>query len=185
MEGAITIDRLIRIDGQPSKPELFGALIIQRLAKAIQGINARYQSAQNYSKKREIKKMENLPQVFKDKEFGPLRIVDQNGEPWFVAMDVAEILGYSDAEAMTRRLDADEKMTYKSSVISKTNPVVTLINESGLYHAILGSKKPDAQKFRKWVTGKVLPTIRKKGSFNIKGTPQIKPPTRTKIAADL
>ncbi|MFO8083655.1 MAG: BRO family protein [Desulfobacterales bacterium] len=74
---------------------------------------------------------------------------------------MASILEYSDTYEMTKRLDDDEKMSSKMDGISKTNPVVTLINESGLYHAILGNKKPGTVEFRRWVTGKVLPSLRK------------------------
>lgn len=85
---------------------------------------------------------------------------DANGEPWFVAKDVAEILGYTDTQAMTRRLDDDEisSCTDKSSGQGRR---ITIINESGLYNAILGSNKPEAKVFKRWVTSEVLPSIRK------------------------
>lgn len=85
------------------------------------------------------------------------------GDPWFVAMDVAQALDYGDAEAMTRRLDADEKQNRR--IVGFGPRGVTLINESGLYAAILGSRKLGAKRFRKWVTGTVLPSIRKTGQF--------------------
>lgn len=91
---------------------------------------------------------------------------DENGEPWFVAKDVSDVLDYSDTSAMTRRLDDDEKTTLQISQDGsnyKTN--ITLINESGLYSAILGSTKPEAKIFKKWVTGEVLPAIRKSGGY--------------------
>ena len=81
----------------------------------------------------------------------------KDGEPWFVAKDVAEILGYSETERMTRRLDEDEKDTQKTSTPSGKQEM-TIINESGLYNAVLGSTKPNAREFRKWVTGEVLPS---------------------------
>lgn len=91
-----------------------------------------------------------------------VRIVDVNGEPWFVAKDVAEILGYSETAMMTRRLDDDESISAK---LAGMNMKSTLINESGLYNAVLGSNKPEAKAFKKWVTSEVLPSIRKTGSY--------------------
>ena len=94
-----------------------------------------------------------------------VRIITINGEPWFVGKDVADILEYSDTQAMTRRLDDEDFMTDK---LSGMNMKSTLINESGLYTAILGSKKPEAKQFKRWVTSDVLPTIRKHGAYNAK-----------------
>lgn len=92
-----------------------------------------------------------------------VRIITINDEPWFVGKDVADILEYSDTQAMTRRLDDEDFMTDK---LSGMNMKSTLINESGLYTAILGSKKPEAKQFKRWVTSEVLPTIRKHGAYN-------------------
>ncbi|MCY1698617.1 BRO family protein [Lelliottia sp. SL45] len=89
---------------------------------------------------------------------------DGIGEVWFVAKDVAEILGYGQATDMTRRLDDDEKQT-RFDRCSQNNQV--LITESGLYNAVLGSQKPEAKRFKKWVTSEVLPTIRKTGGYNL------------------
>lgn len=86
--------------------------------------------------------------------------------PWFVAMDVASALDYSDAEALTRRLDDDEKQNRR--IVGFGPRGVTVISESGLYCAILGSRKPEAKKFRRWVTGEVLPSIRKTGQYRAK-----------------
>ena len=92
-----------------------------------------------------------------------VRVVkDDNGEPWFVAKDVAEILGYSETAMMTRRLDDDESISAK---LAGMNMKSTLINESGLYNAVLGSNKPEAKVFKKWVTSEVLPSIRKHGGY--------------------
>ena len=92
-----------------------------------------------------------------------VRIITINGEPWFVGKDVADILEYSDTQAMTRRLDDEDFMTDK---LSGMNMKSTLINESGLYTAILGSKKTEAKRFKRWITSEVLPTIRKHGAYN-------------------
>ena len=91
-----------------------------------------------------------------------VRIIKINDEPWFVGKDVADILGYSDTQAMTRRLDDEDIMTDK---LSGMNMKSTIINESGLYSAILGSKKPEAKQFKRWVTSEELPTIRKHGAY--------------------
>ena len=90
-------------------------------------------------------------------------IVDDAGEFQFVAKEVAEILGYSDAEALTRRLDDDEKQNRQ--IVGFGPRGVTLINESGLYSAILSSNKPNAKPFKRWVTAEVLPSICKTGSY--------------------
>lgn len=92
-------------------------------------------------------------------------ITDGHGEVWFVAKEVAEILDYSDAEAMTRRLDDDEKRNLQIVGFGNGGRGTAVINESGLYSAILGSTKPEAKPFKKWVTAEVLPSIRKTGSY--------------------
>lgn len=97
-------------------------------------------------------------------------ITDSEGNPWFVAADVASILDYRTAKDMTRNLDDDEK----GGQIVPTpggDQEMTVINESGLYSAILKSRKPEAKAFRKWVTSDVLPSIRKTGSYSVDTTP--------------
>lgn len=96
-----------------------------------------------------------------------VRIIDQNGDPWFIAKDICDALGFSDTNAGTRHLDEDEKMTVNLTGISVTNPMVTIINESGLYSLILRSRKPEAKAFKKWVTSEVLPAIRRSGSYAV------------------
>jgi prophage antirepressor-like protein len=115
--------------------------------------------------------MQNKLQVFEFQSHKLTVIMDEHGEPWFIAKEVAEILGYSAAEAMTRRLDDDEKLV-RQIVVSGQNRDVLLINESGLYSSIIGSTKPEAKAFKKWVTSEVLPAIRKTGSY---GTVKLKP----------
>lgn len=90
-------------------------------------------------------------------------MLNDNNEPYFIAKEVSFILGYSDTNAMTRRLDNDESIPYKMTGMNMNS---TLINESGLYSAILGSKKPEAKAFKKWITTEVLPAIRKTGSYS-------------------
>lgn len=100
-----------------------------------------------------------------DFEGNTVRVVtDESGEPWFVASDLAKILGYRDAANMTRRLDSDEKGTHSVSTPSGVQQM-TVITEAGLYVAILGSKVDGAQRFKRWVTHDVLPAIRKTGMY--------------------
>lgn len=91
-------------------------------------------------------------------------ITNEDGTPWFIASDVATILGYRMASDMTRRLDPDEKGTRSVRTLGGTQQA-TVINESGLYSAILGSKVEGARKFKRWVTSEVLPSIRKHGMY--------------------
>lgn len=93
-----------------------------------------------------------------------VRVVTQNCEPWFVAKDVADILGYVKTEAMTRRLDDDEKDTTICSTLGGEQSLI-IINEFGLYNAILGSTKKESKEFKRWVTHEVLPAIRKTGTY--------------------
>lgn len=104
--------------------------------------------------------MENKLQIFRNSEFGEVRVVEINNEPWFVGKDISDFLNYSDASAMTRHLDEDEKSNCQIDSMSKSQIV---INESGLYSSILRSKRPEAKRFKKWVTSEVLPSIRKHG----------------------
>lgn len=108
-------------------------------------------------------------QVFNNPEFGEIRTVTINNEPWFVGKDVAQVLGYTNpSEALSEHVDADDKLNSKT--LSSCNLELGqrggwLINESGLYSLILSSKLPGAKKFKHWVTSEVLPSIRKTGSF--------------------
>ncbi|WP_368244141.1 phage antirepressor [Clostridium tertium] len=101
-------------------------------------------------------------QIFNNEEFGQVRVITKDNEPWFVAKDVADTLGYSETNAMTKRLDEED---FISDKLEGMNMKSTLINESGLYSAILGSHLPTAKKFKRWVTGDVLPSIRKHGMY--------------------
>jgi len=96
-------------------------------------------------------------------------LVGEDGGIWFVASDVAVALGYRDALNMVRNLDEDEADTHNVSIRSENEVEqtrsVTIINESGIYNAIFGSRKPSAKKFRKWVTSEVLPSIRRTGTY--------------------
>lgn len=105
----------------------------------------------------------NAVEVFNNEEFGSVRTTMINGESWFVAVDVCKALEI-DATA-TRRLDEDEKNTLRLTQGTSGNPNVTVVNEYGLYSLILGSRKPEAKTFKRWITHDVIPTIRKTGSY--------------------
>lgn len=108
--------------------------------------------------------MNNL-KIFENKEFGEIRTVIKDGEPWFVGRDVADILGYADPnKAIAMHVDEDDKLNDKTSS-SLGQRGGWLINESGLYSLIISSKLPNAKKFKKWVTSEVLPSIRKNGGY--------------------
>ena len=104
-------------------------------------------------------------QIFENAEFGKVRAVEMNGEPWFVGKDVAEILGYErTADAIRVHVDDDDKGVGEIQTPGGKQ-AMTLINESGLYSLVLQSKLPKAKKFKHWVTSEVLPTIRKHGAY--------------------
>lgn len=104
-------------------------------------------------------------QIFKNNTFGNVRVLEQNGEPWFVAKEIAEILQYKEPhKAVVRHVDEEDRM--KRPILSNGgNQDTWLINESGLYSLILSSKLPNAKDFKRWVTSEVLPTIRKHGAY--------------------
>lgn len=108
-------------------------------------------------------------QVF-DFEQKSVRVVMKGSEPWWVAKDVADILEFQDAANAIRLLDEDEKGTQKVSTPGGEQEM-SVINESGLYTLIMRSNKPEAKRFRKWVTSEVLPTIRKTGRYSVKSNP--------------
>lgn len=105
--------------------------------------------------------------LFKHDEFGEIRTLNIDGEPWFVGKDIAEVLGYSNTrKAVADHIDSEDKkdgVTIRDSIGRTQNPV--LINESGLYSLILSSKLPSARKFKHWVTSCVLPSLRKHGAY--------------------
>lgn len=104
-------------------------------------------------------------QIFKNEEFGQVRTVLIENEPWFVGKDVTEILGYQNGSRdINRHVDEEDRQNYQNGTL-ESNRGLTVINESGLYSLILSSKLPNAKKFKKWVTSEVLPTIRKHGAY--------------------
>lgn len=112
-------------------------------------------------------KIQNDIEVFENPIFGQIRMVMVDDEPWFVAKDISDKLGYAQTSNMMKRIDDDD---FKSSVLDGMNMKSLLINESGLYSAIIGSKLPSAKQFKHWVTSKVLPSIRKHGAYATKDT---------------
>ncbi len=109
---------------------------------------------------------ENQIQVFTNEQFGKIRTVMIDGEPWFVAKDAALALGYSKPlNAVERHIDEDDSL--KRGLIDSVGRTqeAIFINESGLYSLILSSKLPTAKMFKRWVTSEVLPSIRKTGSY--------------------
>ena len=104
-------------------------------------------------------------QVFANAEFGEIRTLEIDGQPWFVGRDVAEVLGYSNtSKALKDHVDDEDKgVTKRYTLGGKQN--LTIINESGLYSLILSSKLPQAKAFKRWVTNDVLPAIRNHGSY--------------------
>lgn len=111
--------------------------------------------------------MENNIQIFENAEFGKVRTVVINDEPWFVGKDIAMSLGYKDAvNALKSHVDSDDKLGWQITTSGQRRKV-TVINESGMYSLVLSSKLPTAKKFKHWVTSDVLPSIRKTGSYNL------------------
>ena len=108
--------------------------------------------------------MNNELQVFNSSEFGNVRVVQVNGEPWFVAADVCRALEISNSRDAVARLDDDEKGVGSTDTLGGKQGM-QIINEPGLYTLVLGSRKPEAKTFKRWVTHEVLPAIRKTGSY--------------------
>lgn len=116
--------------------------------------------------------------VFNNAEFGQVRTMEINGEPWFVGKDVAEALGYSNSsKAVLVHVDNEDKQFAMIDIAHShfgNMPIgqskTAIINESGVYALIFGSKLPNAKKFKHWVTAEILPTIRKTGTYSITQT---------------
>ena len=106
-------------------------------------------------------------EIFENSEFGEIRTVEINNEPWFVGRDVATVLGYSNPrKAIGDHVDDEDKGVTKCDTLGGSQDL-TVINESGLYSLILSSKLPNAKAFKRWVTSEVLPAIRKHGLYAI------------------
>src|SRR5574344_2076523 len=109
--------------------------------------------------------MENEVQIFNHKTLGDIRVcTNENNEPLFVASDIAKALGFRDAYVLTQSMDDDEKGTRIICTLGGEQKM-SVVTESGLYHAVMKSRVPAAKQFRKWVTSEILPTIRKHGAY--------------------
>lgn len=105
-------------------------------------------------------------QVFNNVEFGDVRVIMQDEQPWFVGKDVASVLGYTNTrKALLDHVDNEDKNTVTIRDGNKGNPNQVIINESGLYSLIMSSKLPSAKQFKHWVTSEILPTIRQHGAY--------------------
>jgi prophage antirepressor-like protein len=112
-------------------------------------------------------------QIFNNEQFGEIRAVELNGEPWFVGKDVAEALGYKDTvNALKSHVDPDDKQRGWQITTPSGKQDMTIINESGLYSLVLSSKLPNAKKFKRWITTEVIPSIRKHGAYMTPDTMQ-------------
>ena len=111
-------------------------------------------------------------QIFNSPEFGQVRTLVIDNEPWFVGKDVAEVLGYKNTkDALVKHVDSEDKEILKSqnaTFENIPNRGMTIVNESGLYSLILSSKLESAKKFKRWVTSEVLPALRKTGQYQVK-----------------
>lgn len=117
--------------------------------------------------------------VFENPNLGKVRVVERNGEPWFVAVDVCRILELGNPRQAVAKLDADERMTVTSNDGHSGQrggaQFLNIVNESGLYALVLGSRKPEAKAFKRWVTHEVLPAIRRTGRYEAPGAEGITP----------
>jgi len=113
---------------------------------------------------RKVDIMSNL-QIFKNEQFGEIRIIQKDGEPWFVARDICKALEISNSRDAISRLDDDEKNTVVITDGNRGNPNMTIVSESGVYALVFTSRKPEAKQFKRWVTHEVLPSIRKNGGY--------------------
>lgn len=102
--------------------------------------------------------------IFENSEFGAVRVVDMNGEPWFVARDVCECLELGNPRTSIALLDEDEKGVHTMDTPGGAQEM-SIVSEAGLYSLILRSRKPEAKAFKRWITHEVLPAIRKHGGY--------------------
>lgn len=128
--------------------------------------------------------MEATLNIFSNKEFGDIRIVMIDGEPWFVGKDVATALGYTNPrKAIADHVDSDDKGVTKCDTLGGIQEL-TIINESGVYALIFGCKLESAKRFKHWVTSDVLPSIRKTGSYTMHQQAQYHPTESHIVGSD-
>lgn len=110
--------------------------------------------------------MNNEIKIFENEQFGAVRMLMKDGQPWFVGKDIANILGYADLnKAIAMHVDDEDKKLNDKTSLSFGQRGATIINESGFYSLVLASKMPNAKKFKRWVTSEVLPSIREYGMY--------------------
>lgn len=105
-------------------------------------------------------------QIFESPEFGKIRAIERDGEPWFVAADVCRALELANTTMTLDRLDEDEKSKFN---LGLSGGDTWCVNEPGLYTLVLGSRKPEAKAFKRWITHEVIPSIRKNGYYQFDG----------------
>ena len=110
--------------------------------------------------------------VFENEQFGTIRTLSVEGEPWFVAADVCRALEIGDTHKAVGRLDEDEKGRSSIPTLGGNQEMAT-VNEYGLYTLVLGSRKPEAKVFKRWITHDVIPAIRKTGAYSVKPMSQL------------
>lgn len=103
-------------------------------------------------------------QIFKNEQFGQIRVVERDGEPWFVAVDICGALDIANSRDALTRIDEDEKGVALTDTLGGAQEVA-VVNEPGLYSLVLGSRKSEARAFKRWITHEVLPAIRKTGMY--------------------
>lgn len=111
--------------------------------------------------------METQLQIFKNPDFGDVRTIIRDGEPWFVATDVCRALEIGNPTMALSRLDGDEQALISIEGLSRGNDKGNIVNEPGLYSLVLGSRKPEAKAFKRWITHDVIPAIRRHGMYAI------------------
>jgi len=110
-----------------------------------------------------------LPTVFSFDEHHPLRTIVLEDQPWFAAIDVCDILDHTNPSKVIKRLDDDER----AKLLAGRQGATWFVNESGLYGLVFRSNKPEARRFRKWVTSEVMPALRRKGSYSMTVAPDL------------
>lgn len=113
-------------------------------------------------------------QIFKNEKFGEIRVTIKNGAPWFVVIDACRILDLGNPRQALTRLDDDEKDDVILTDAIGREQKMNVVNEPGLYSLVLGSRKPEAKEFKRWLTHEVIPTIRKTGTYSINPAANLK-----------
>ena len=124
--------------------------------------------------------------IFNNQDFGEIRVVEIDGEPWLVAKDVCDCLEIKNSRDALSRLDEDEKGVALTDTLGGSQKI-NIVNEYGLYNLILSSRKPEAKEFKRWVTHDVLPSIRKTGRYDLSQSDYYIPknyPDALRLAAD-